>query len=134
MYVLCFSCGYRHACSSLSHFPAVDILLGLLESLLEQLLGCKGGRRDPRCELASSNNGIGASARADGSLTHDKRPDKDGNGDETGEIESGVDRLDNNSSVLVVDTRDVKRSDGEVDDGDDRDDGRGHEVGKRRGR
>lgn len=118
----------------LSHLSAFDILLGFLESSLEQFLGCESRCRDPCCELASSNNGIGSSARANGSLAHDKRADKNSDGDETGEIEGGVDGFDDDTGVLVVNARDEQGSDREVDDGDDGDDGRGHEVRKRRRR
>lgn len=95
---------------------------------MEQLFGCKSCCRDPRCELASSNNGVGAGARADSALAHDERSDKDGNRDETSEVKSGIDGFDDNASVLVVKARDKQGSDREVDDGDDGNDGRCQEV------
>lgn len=133
--IICaFSSGAHRAHSCLSHFSAVDVLLGFLESSLEQLFGCESCCRDPRCELASSNNGVGAGARADGAFAHDEGSNKDSNGDETGEVESGIDGFYDNGSVLVVKARDKQGSDREVDDGDDGNDGRCQEVGKWRRR
>lgn len=100
----------------LSHLSAIGILFGLLERPLEKLLGCKSSRCDPCCELAGSYNGVGTGGRADSSLAHDKRPDKDGYGDEPGEVQGGVDGLDDDGGVLVVDARYEQGCQGEVDD------------------
>jgi hypothetical protein len=108
------SCAITFSC--LSHLSAVGILFGLLECPLEKLLGCESSRCDPCRELARSYNGVGTGGGADGSLAHDKRPDKDGYGDETGEIQGGVDGLDDDGGVLVVDAWYEQGCQGEVGD------------------